>query len=102
MLSDRPQVYRCNAIALGVDSRSGNLFNAEAVIDVIASASSSHDISMLFLEADTQTLIDRYKETRRDHPLMKGGKTLEDCIALERDMLQPLREHANYAPLSMR
>ena len=83
-------------VALGVDSRSGALFNAEAVIDVITSAASSHDISMLFLEADTQTLIDRYKETRRDHPLMKGGKTLEECIAHERELLQPLREHANF------
>ena len=83
-------------VALGVDSRSGAMFNAEAVIDVLSGAASSHDISMLFLEADTQTLIDRYKETRRDHPLMKAGKTLEECIAHEREMLQPLREHANY------
>ena len=84
------------SVALGVDSRSGALFNAEAVIDAIASASASHNISMLFLEADTETLIDRYKETRRDHPLMKDGKTLEECIAHERELLQPLREHANY------
>ena len=83
-------------VALGVDSRSGAMFNAEAVIDVITDAASSHDISMLFLDADTQTLIDRYKETRRDHPLMKAGKTLEECIAHEREMLQPLREHANF------
>ena len=83
-------------VALGVDSRSGAMFNAEAVIDVLAGAANSHDVSMLFLEADTQTLIDRYKETRRDHPLMKAGKTLEECIAHEREMLQPLREHANY------
>lgn len=84
------------SVALGVDSRSGALFNAEAVIEAITSASSSHDISMLFLEADTETLIDRYKETRRDHPLMKNGKTLEECIAYERELLQPLREHANF------
>ena len=84
------------SVALGVDSRSGAMFNAEAVIDAIAASGNSHDISMLFLEADTETLIDRYKETRRDHPLMKTGKTLEECIAHEREMLQPLREHANY------
>ena len=51
---------------------------------------------MLFLDADTDTLIHRYKETRRDHPLMKRGKTLEECVARERELLQPLREHANY------
>ncbi|MBR4039256.1 MAG: RNase adapter RapZ [Clostridia bacterium] len=83
-------------VALGVDSRSGAMFNAEAVIDAIAASADSHNISMLFLDADTETLISRYKETRREHPLMKNGKTLEECIALERELLQPLREHANY------
>ena len=90
------KVELAQSVALGIDSRSGAMFNAEAVIDALAASADSHDISMLFLEADTETLIDRYKETRRDHPLMKDGKTLEECIAHEREMLQPLREHANY------
>ena len=83
-------------IALGVDSRSGALFNAEAILDAIDSGMDAHDISILFVEADTGTLIDRYKETRRDHPLMRSGKTLESCIARERELLQPLRERASY------
>ena len=83
-------------VALGVDSRSGALFNAEAVLEAIDSGIDSHDVSILFLEADAETLIDRYKETRRDHPLMKRSKTLEECIARERELLQPLRERANY------
>ena len=90
------KVELSQSVALGVDSRSGAMFNAEAVIDILTASADSHDISMLFLEADTETLIARYKETRRDHPLMKDGKTLEECIAHEREMLQPLREHANY------
>ena len=83
-------------VALGVDSRSGALFDAEAVIDALDSGSVSHDVSILFLEADTETLIDRYKETRRDHPLMHEGLTLEKSIARERELLQPLRERAHY------
>lgn len=83
-------------VALGVDSRSGALFNAEAVIEAIDSGIDIHTVSILFLEADAETLIDRYKETRRDHPLMQRGKTLEACIARERELLQPLRERANY------
>ena len=83
-------------VALGVDSRSGALFNAEAVLEALDSGSDGHDVSILFLEADTETLIDRYKETRRDHPLMRRGKTLEECIARERELLQPLRERAQY------
>ena len=62
-------------VALGVDSRSGALFDADAVCSAIDQGGDSHEISILFLEADTETLIDRYKETRRDHPLMRGGMT---------------------------
>ena len=64
-------------VALGVDSRSGALFDADTVCSAIDQGGDSHEISILFLEADTETLIDRYKETRRDHPLMRGGITLE-------------------------
>jgi len=83
-------------IALGVDSRSGALFSAEAILEAIDASADSHKISILFLDADTETLISRYKETRRDHPLMKNGMTLEQAIAKERELLQPLREHAHY------
>ena len=83
-------------VALGVDSRSGALFDADTVCSAIDQGGDSHEISILFLEADTETLIDRYNETRRDHPLMRGGITLEQAIAKEREMLQPLRERANY------
>jgi len=83
-------------VALGVDSRSGALFSAETVIESIDSGLDSHEVSILLLEADTETLISRYKETRRDHPLMQTGITLEESIAKERELLQPLRERANY------
>ncbi len=84
-----------STVVLGVDSRSGALFNAELVLSAIETAREKHIVSILFLDCDTETLIDRYKETRRDHPLMQGNLTLEEAIAKERDMLQPLREHAD-------
>ena len=92
------KVELAHPVALGVDSRSGAMFSAEAILSAIDSGSESHEISILFLEADTETLIDRYKETRRDHPLMRSGqcKTIEDSIAMERELLQPLRERAHY------
>jgi UPF0042 nucleotide-binding protein len=49
---------------------------------------------MIFLEADEQTLLRRYQETRRRHPLSPSG-TVEEGIAAERAMLAPLREHAD-------
>jgi UPF0042 nucleotide-binding protein len=49
---------------------------------------------LLFLEADEQTLVDRYKETRRRHPLAPDGQVV-DGIRAERAMLAPLRERAD-------
>jgi RNase adapter protein RapZ len=49
---------------------------------------------LLFLEADEETLLDRYKETRRRHPLAPEGR-LVDGIRAEREMLAPLRERAD-------
>lgn len=84
-------------VALGVDSRSGALFDPQAVLGAVDNAHQhGNEASILFLEANTETLIARYKETRRDHPLADSGRSLEDAIHAEREMLQPLREHANY------
>jgi RNase adapter protein RapZ len=49
---------------------------------------------VLFLEADEQTLVDRYKETRRRHPLAPDGSVV-DGIRAERELLAPLRERAD-------
>jgi UPF0042 nucleotide-binding protein len=49
---------------------------------------------VLFLEADEQTLVDRYKETRRRHPLAPDGQIV-DGIRAERALLAPLRERAD-------
>ena len=50
---------------------------------------------ILFLEAPESTLVRRYKETRRLHPLMKDGSTLENAIARERELLAPVRNRAS-------
>jgi UPF0042 nucleotide-binding protein len=49
---------------------------------------------LLFLEADEETLLDRYKETRRRHPLAPEGRIVEG-IRAERALLAPLRERAD-------
>jgi len=51
---------------------------------------------MLFLEASTATIVNRYKETRRIHPLSSGGLSIEKCIQTEREMLRPIRDHADF------
>ena len=50
---------------------------------------------LLFLEADTKTIINRYKETRRSHPLCGDGASIEEAVARERAMLAPVRAQAD-------
>ncbi|HZO07164.1 MAG TPA: RNase adapter RapZ [Solirubrobacterales bacterium] len=50
--------------------------------------------TVLFLEADEETLLDRYKETRRRHPLAPEGRIVEG-IRAEHELLAPLRERAD-------
>lgn len=52
------------------------------------------DLRVLFLETEEQTLVDRYKETRRRHPLAPDGSVV-DGIREERELLAPLRERAD-------
>lgn len=51
--------------------------------------------SIFYIEADTEAIIKRYKETRRLHPLMKDGSSLDDAIARERALLAPVRNRAS-------
>jgi RNase adapter protein RapZ len=51
------------------------------------------DVHLLFLEAKTETLVKRFSETRRRHPL-SDGRTLPECIQLEREILSNTRDLA--------
>jgi UPF0042 nucleotide-binding protein len=51
-----------------------------------------HDVRVLFLEAKTDTLIKRFSETRRRHPLADSGLTLPECIERERGLLAGLAD----------
>ncbi|MDO4982430.1 MAG: RNase adapter RapZ [Eubacteriales bacterium] len=51
---------------------------------------------ILFMEADTETLVRRYKETRRRHPLQTRGMSIEQAIEKERELTFCVREMADY------
>ncbi|MEZ9060145.1 RNase adapter RapZ [Vibrio pelagius] len=55
------------------------------------------DVSVLFLDASKQTLLKRYSETRRIHPLSLGDDklSLEQAINLEKQLLSPLADQAD-------
>jgi UPF0042 nucleotide-binding protein len=79
--------------AVASDVRGGDYFDGLVrVIDDLERRGVPH--RMLYLEAGDLTLINRFKETRRRHPLADGG-TLEGAIRRERSLLAPLKERAD-------
>ncbi|PHX04499.1 RNase adapter RapZ [Vibrio splendidus] len=60
-------------------------------------AATDIDVNVLFLDASKQTLLNRYSETRRIHPLSIGQEklSLEQAIDLEKTLLTPLAEQAS-------
>lgn len=51
---------------------------------------------ILYMDCDIRTLVRRYKESRRPHPLSAPGLTVEDVIRKEEKLLAPIRERADY------
>ena len=86
---------RYDRVALVYDVRSGE--PAQKLIDALESMKGAGiNCRMLFLEADTQSIINRYKETRRTHPLAEAGGSVAQALQKERMLLQPVRDHADY------
>lgn len=86
---------RYEKVALVTDVRAGadfeQLFISLERIEAMGCVS-----RILFLDTDTDTLIKRYKETRRKHPLMAPGISMPEAIEQERVMLADIRARADY------
>ena len=81
-------------VALVVDVRGGQFFDKLLqVLDEIKASGQKYEL--LFLDADDATIVRRFKETRRRHPL-GDSETLLDNLAKERELLEPLLEKASY------
>ncbi|WP_276856387.1 RNase adapter RapZ [Intestinimonas timonensis] len=86
---------RYDKVALVTDIRGGQTF--DALFDALAQLRDMGcDYKILFAEASLETIIKRYKETRRSHPLAKAGRSLEEAVALERSALEPVRKRSEY------
>ena len=85
---------RYDKVALVYDVRTSN--SPTELFDVLDTLKHSGVCSLLFLEAEPETIIKRYKETRRRHPLMKQADSLEKAVLEEKDMMAPLRQRADY------
>ena len=51
---------------------------------------------ILYMDADVPTIVRRYKESRRPHPLAKRGGSIEEAVYREMDLLAPIRERADF------
>ncbi len=81
-------------VAIGVDIRSGDaLGQLSLCLEDLKNRSYNYEI--LFLDANEPTLVKRYKETRRKHPLAKNGR-INEGIAKERAKIEFLKQRADY------
>ena len=82
------------AAAISLDIR--NLPNSTETLDgVLNQVSAKHQIKIIFLDTDRSTLIRRYSDSRRLHPLSVKDLSLEAAIDAEKEQLEPLVQHAN-------
>ncbi len=86
---------RYERVALVTDIRERDGFDELfRVLDELWAMECSYQI--LFMEADLPTLVKRFKETRRKHPLLEKTGSSEKAIEQERITLAPIRERADY------
>ena len=87
---------RYDRVALVYDVRTASSFTELFdVLDTLRTMEGA-DCRMLFLEAAPEVIIKRYKETRRRHPLADQTDSLQEAVCREREMMQPVRERADY------
>lgn len=87
---------RMKKVAVVVDIRGGevfdNLFDQLKIFD-----EEGKKYKILFLDAKSDILLIRYKETRRKHPLADSANvSTEDAVKLERELLKPVKAHADF------
>lgn len=87
-------------VAVAIDARRGQ--SISELPTLLESLRTKHHVRILFLNADTNTLVQRFSETRRRHPLsgnlsatQNQASTLTEAIERERNLLAPLREQAH-------
>ena len=79
--------------AMVVDVRGGS---SDQFVDILEEMKANgFPYEVIYMDASDATLIRRYKETRRRHPLEQGHNSLAASVALERKSLMPVRELAN-------
>lgn len=89
-MSQDPNTY--DRVAVGIDARGEVDLLSQFQSSVLQVRSLGVDTKIVFLDAQNDTLVTRFSETRRKHPLSKGGAPLESAIVAERAMLVSIEQ----------
>ena len=79
--------------AISIDARSGA--SIPGLPNDLDRLRQRYDLRVLFLTAKDATLVTRFSETRRRHPLATGDRSLEECIRAEREMLERISANSH-------
>lgn len=93
-IRDNPGLYE--KVALGIDARARGSDLEKIPAWMEKAVGDGLDCKLLFLSADRDTLIKRFSETRRRHPLTRGESALPEAIEKEMDLLERLRNRADW------
>ncbi len=85
-------------VAISIDSRSAALEALPNAIEMLKSSGIS--VQVLFLESSVETLVKRFSETRRKHPLSNADTTLAESISHERELLAKITELGHHIDTS--
>ena len=91
---ENPQRYSSVAVAIDARDRSEDLASVPDWLSRLADK--GIESKLLFLTADRKTLLQRFSETRRRHPLTGDNITLPAALDLEREILEPLKTAADF------
>jgi UPF0042 nucleotide-binding protein len=85
--------YRKTAIGIDARNQSESLISFSDNLELIRNKGINCEI--LFMQAEESTLLKRYSETRRKHPLTDLHIPLKEALKIEKEMLTPIAKHAN-------
>jgi len=92
MLADK-KTYAKTAIGIDARNQFESLANFSENLKLIRDK--GIDCEIIFMQAEESTLLKRYSETRRRHPLTDYNVPLKEALKIEKEMLTPIAKHAN-------
>ena len=87
------QTYAKTAVGIDARNQSKSLANFSEILKSIRAK--GIDCEIIFMQAEEATLLKRYSETRRRHPLTDLNTPLKEALKIEKEMLIPVAKHAN-------